>query len=150
VKVLFVCTGNTCRSPLAEAIAHQVAAESGRADVTFSSAGTHAGEGAPATDEALLVGLERGVDLSSHRSRRLTRDLLADQDLVLVMSESHLGHVKSLLPGAPVEMLAGFGGAEGSRRSIADPFGGDLAVYRDTADELERELKVLLERIPAR
>jgi protein-tyrosine-phosphatase len=135
---------------LAEYIARKIAAELGRSDVPFASAGTHAAEGAPATDEALLVGLERGVDLSPHRSRRLTRELLADHDLVLVMSDSHLGQVRSLSPGVQVEMLAGFGGGEGSRRSIADPFGGDLSVYRATADELERELKALLERIPAR
>lgn len=150
MKVLFVCTGNTCRSPLAEGIARKIAEDLLRGDVTFSSAGTHASEGAPATDEALLVGLERGVDLSSHRSRRLTRELLGEQDLVLVMSDSHLGHVKSMSPGTPVEMLAGFGAGEGARRSIADPFGGDLSVYRGTADELERELKALLDRIPAR
>ncbi len=150
MKILLVCTGNTCRSPLAAAIGQKIATEAGRSDVEFSSAGTQAAEDAPATDEALLVGLERGLDLGSHKSRRLTRELIADQDLVLVMSDSHLDQVRALSLGPPVEMLAGFGGSESSRRSIADPFGGDLSVYRRTADELEVELRQVLERIPAR
>src|SRR6185437_4110348 len=70
MNVIFVCTGNTCRSPLAEALARRAAQLRG-VDATFASAGTGAALGSPATDGAILVGLERDVDLSRHRSRPL-------------------------------------------------------------------------------
>ncbi|HXC26267.1 MAG TPA: low molecular weight protein arginine phosphatase, partial [Gemmatimonadaceae bacterium] len=64
MTVIFVCTGNTCRSPLAEALAQKLAADRGITGVTFASAGTGALDGAPANDASILVGIERGVDLS--------------------------------------------------------------------------------------
>jgi protein-tyrosine-phosphatase len=147
MRILFVCTGNTCRSPLAEAIARRILADSGKESIAVESAGTQAWDGSPASDEALLIGVERNLDLSGHRSRHLTPEITATSDLVLVMSSSHLAQVRELDPNANVHLLAGYGATEASQRSIADPFGGNLSDYRDTADELEKELTAILERI---
>src|SRR5688500_8744706 len=150
VKNLFVCSGNTCRSPLAEAIARRAIDEAGRTDIEVSSAGTHAWDGAPASDGALLGGTERGLDLSSQRARRLTPEIVRESDLILVMAPSHLAQVKDLDPGANVHLLGGFVSGEAPGSTVQDPFGGDLAAYRETADDLERELKGMLARLPSK
>ena len=148
MKILFVCTGNTCRSPLAEAIARRMLSELGKDNVIVSSAGTNAWEGSPASDAAILVGVERGLDLSEHRSRRLTAEMLADVDLVLAMSGEHITRVRELDSTANAYLLGGYA-TGGGGHPIADPFGGGLEDYRATADELEEELKGILDRINA-
>ena len=105
-------------------------------------------EGSPASDGSLLVGMERGLDLSSHRSRQLTPEIVSENDLILAMADAHVARVKELDPKANVHLLAGFASG-GESRAVQDPFGGDLNAYRDTFDELSHELAGLLERIPA-
>ena len=148
MRVLFVCSGNTCRSPLAEAIARKLAADAGRSDIEVSSAGTHAWVGSPASDGAVLVGMERGLDLTTHRSRLLTREILDQSDLVLAMSPSHLARVRELAPKANARLVGGFSTGR-ENHAIQDPFGGDLEAYRETTDDLEKELAGLLEKIPS-
>ena len=148
MNILFVCSGNTCRSPLAEVITRRLLADANRTDVEVSSAGTNAWDGSPASDGALLVGMERGLDLSEHRSRQLTPDIVAESDLILAMAPTHLARVKEIDPKANVHLLAGYSSRE-EGHPIQDPFGGDLAAYRDAFDEIDQALSGLLERIPA-
>ena len=147
MNVLFVCTGNTCRSPLAERLAKAAAARRGLTDFSATSAGTNAWDGSPASDGALLVGMERQVDLGAHRSRKLTREMVAAADLILVMSSAHLEPVRQLGGGGKVHLIDEYASEGESCDGISDPFGGDLDGYREAANSLERAIEGMFDRI---
>jgi protein-tyrosine-phosphatase len=129
-NLLFVCTGNTCRSPLAEAAAAAAIARRDWPHVRAASAGTAAVDGAPASVSALEVAAEHGLDLSNHRSRSLTPELLDWADLILAMSASHLMTVSSAGASEKAAMLTDFLEGDGLGEPVEDPFGGDLDTYR--------------------
>jgi len=145
--VLLVCTGNICRSPLAEALLVRTLKERGIEGVGVTSAGTGAWDGAPASEGAYLVGLERGLDLSGHRARLLTRELVEQSDLILTMARHHRARVDELGGEGRVFVLGEYAGREGDEAEVSDPFGGDLDVYRNTCVELEALVGTTAERL---
>ena len=149
MRILFVCTGNTCRSAIAEALSRRLTIERGLGDVDVASAGTSAWDGAPASDGALLVGMERGLDLSQHRAQTLSRDLIRDADLVLAMGPHHLERIEALGGTGRAYLLTDFASHGKSSRPVNDPIGGELDVYRVTVDELELEVRRVFDRIMA-
>jgi protein-tyrosine-phosphatase len=134
---------------MAAEIARRVAAERGLADVTVASAGTGAFEGSAASDGALLVSMEYGGDLSTHRSQPLTRELVEAADIVLVMGDRHRTRVEELGGAGKSWLLTDYASHGSDVRPVSDPFGGDLSTYRATYEELESEIRRALDRLAA-
>ena len=147
MHVLFVCTGNTCRSPLAEAIARKAALDRGRADIAVASAGTSAWDGAPASDGALLVGIERALDLNAHRARMLSPEIVESASLILAMGPHHIERIAALGGATKAHLLTDYADRSKAHRAISDPFSGDLDAYRATADELDALIGRVFDRI---
>lgn len=147
-RILLVCTGNTCRSPMAEAIGRMEIERRGWRDVEISSAGIAAHPGAPPAWQARQVAEEHGTSLEGHRSRRADAVPLDDADLVLAMGPSHLAALWDHFPADRVHLLGAFGGVPAGERGVPDPFGGGVALYRRTWRELERLISAALDRLP--
>jgi len=146
---LFVCTGNTCRSPMAAGLARKLLAdrlgcrtgELRSRGVEVASAGLFAAAGGGATPEAGRVARDRGADISRHRSRRLTSELINSADLIFCMTAVHAAEAVRLAPGAAgrIRRLSDEG-------DIPDPIGGGDEVYAVVADRIERAFAAYLDK----
>lgn len=148
---IFVCSGNTCRSPMAEGIFRHLLAKKWQVPesqlekkgVTIMSAGTSAMPGMRAASQAVEVLKEMGIDLSRHRSRLLSVELVHQADLIYVMSQAHAQAVRALVPAAAdkVRMLNPQG-------DIEDPIGADVSVYKQVAEQLTALINKQLDEQP--
>ena len=140
MRILVVCAGNICRSPLAEELLRRALGARGmEADVR--SAGLWAQPGLPASEGVGVAARLRGVDLSRHRARQLEASHLGDADLVLVMTAAQKDSVARLAKRGSAKVLL-LGEAD-----IADPYMGDAATYEACAVEIEAGVEVIADRV---
>jgi protein-tyrosine-phosphatase len=143
-QVLIVCTGNTCRSPMAEGILRRLLEEQGAQLIVVKSAGTSALLGMPASFVAISIMRQYGIDIISHRSQPLSRRLLDKSDLILVMAENHLEVIKKKFPQylEKVFLLKNFSRIEPVEDpNITDPIGGELELFQEVYEDIYRELE---------
>ncbi|NPV54587.1 MAG: low molecular weight protein arginine phosphatase [Firmicutes bacterium] len=190
-KVLVICTGNTCRSPMAEAMLREgfrslkpskeqgegaSGPGAGTDGIEVISAGLYAPEGAPASPFAVEVMKERGLDISGHRARSITRQLVEDADIILTMTDDHKRSLVAMYPEARDKVLSikefavgkgfpigeGFADEAGDKPGggrpgdgdgagdgygdIADPYGKSIDIYRAVADEIGDAVERIISR----
>lgn len=143
MNIYFICTGNTCRSPMAEAILRS----KGMEHVTVRSAGIHAGDGWPISANAKTL-IEEGQFPYTAVSRAVSSEELQWADLVLTMTESHKAALLYAYPEMEQKIFTLKGYVQPSASGdVHDPYGGDLATYRQTFDELTRIMDMLAQRL---
>lgn len=144
--ILFVCTGNLCRSPMAEALMNRRLAQAGREEVVARSAGTWAAEGALPAANTVEVMAERGLNLENHRAHNVVEADMAAAPLVLGMTRDHVEALRLDFP-AHAGKIHLFSEMAGRRFDVPDPYGSSLAVYRQVADVITSVLDEGYERM---
>lgn len=133
MKILFICSGNTCRSPMAEALMKNKCSAPG--DITVSSCGLYAFSGDSASAESIEAMKDYGIDLTNHRARAFSEYMIDEYDLFVVMTNEHMSALSQFVPKDKIIVLGG---------GIPDPYGMDVEAYRHCADKINTALDGIL------
>ncbi len=135
-KIMFICSGNTCRSPLAEGMFKKYLIDNKITDVQVSSAGVGVFPGDDVSINSVLTAIKYGVDISSHRARNINPEHIATTDLFFCMTDSHKGILSRYCDESKIVVL-----------NVPDPYGRPLEVYEECAKQIESKFPQILEKI---
>jgi protein-tyrosine-phosphatase len=140
-RILFVCTGNTCRSPMAEAILRHYGGDM----FEVKSAGVFAAAGSDASAHAKSALAEKGIDIN-HAATQLNEELLEWADVVLTMTNSHKQLILQYFPHVQEKVFTLYEATEEADKDISDPFGGSLEIYKETLREMEELIQLFMKK----
>ena len=146
MNILFVCAGNTCRSPMAEALLNRKLKEAGVTEVTTASAGTHVWPGDKAANDTVAEMARRGIDIEGRDAQQLSEQLVSHADVILTMTDGVSQAVQVLFPQVSGKVFA-LGDYVGETGDVDDPYGGDEHIYRVAADQIDHLLEKLMEKL---
>lgn len=136
MNILFVCTGNTCRSPMAEGLFKKIAEDACEVELNVYSGGMSAVDGNPVNENAVKALLEYDVDISEYRSKNVDAGTIAEADIILTMTRAHKDMLLYLFGGAAEEKTYTLMEYIGEEGDVEDPYGGDLRIYRICAKRI--------------
>ena len=143
-RVVFVCTGNTCRSPMAEGLLKKMVEEQGAQMVNVTSAGTHAVDGQPANFLAISVSSMNEINLLKHRARLITKKIMERSDLIFALAQNHYDFLAAKFPKYihKVHLLKNYAREEPLEEAdVFDPIGAEGEVFREVFEDIKTELE---------
>ncbi len=139
-KIVFICTGNTCRSPIAEGLFKAMNGEQ-KTGLKAASAGLFTADGLPASENAVIAAHELGADISQHTSTLLNQNLVNDAKYLVCMTASHYDQILSKFPNVGDKLFTLL------PTDIDDPYGGNIDAYRHCANQIQSAVKSIIERL---
>lgn len=149
MNIVIVCTGNTCRSPMAEAILKDALIKRGEEIDKFNitSSGISTTDGLDASNHSISALREMNIDLKNHKSKLLTLDLVKKSDLILTMTKAHKDIILNSMPQFSDKVFTLKEFADDNDMDIVDPFGGNLEIYKFTAKDIQNTINKLVDKI---